>query len=62
VAKIILTTVLAKLKGKKTYIAAVGLAGLSVFQLSQGNVDGLQTLLQALAAAGLRDAVAKILD
>jgi hypothetical protein len=44
VAKLILTTVLAKLKGKKTYIAAAGLAGLGVYQLSIGDVAGLQTL------------------
>jgi hypothetical protein len=60
VAKLILTNVLTKLQGKKTYIAAVGLLGLGVFQLTQGDVTGVQTLLQAAVAAGLRDAVNKL--
>ena len=48
------------LSGYKTYIAAVGLVGLAVYQASQGDVQtAFQTFLAALAAVGLRHAVAK---
>lgn len=48
------------LSGYKTYIAAVGLAGLALYQLSQAQFElAMQSFLAALAAAGLRDAVAK---
>lgn len=48
------------LDGYKTYIAAAGLLGLSVFQFSTGQISfGLQTLFAALAAAGLRSAIAR---
>ena len=48
------------LNGYKTYVAAIGLGGLAVYQFSQGQIDtGVQSLLAALAAAGLRHAVAK---
>jgi hypothetical protein len=54
-------TFLDQLSGYKTYIAAIGLAGLAVYQFSQGQVDtGVQSVLAALAAAGLRHAVAKM--
>lgn len=44
--------------GKKTYLAAIGMAILGVVELSTGNVPlGLQTLLAAMAAAGLRGAI-----
>jgi hypothetical protein len=46
--------------GYKTYIAAIGLVGLAVYQFSQNQFDaGVQSLLAALAAAGLRHAVGK---
>ncbi|WP_162660701.1 hypothetical protein [Tuwongella immobilis] len=48
------------LSGYKTYIAALGLAGLALYQLSQAQFElAMQSFLAALAAAGLRDAVAK---
>jgi hypothetical protein len=50
--------ILNALNGYKTYIAAAGLFGLSIFQFSTGQVPaGVQTLLSALAAAGLRQAI-----
>ena len=61
VAKTLLSEVLNMdiLKGYKTYIAAVGLVGLAVWQFSQGQVElGVQSLLAALAAFGLRRALA----
>jgi hypothetical protein len=52
--------VLTLLSGYKTYIAAAGLAGLAVYQLSQGQFEpALQSVLGALTAVGLRHAVAK---
>ena len=49
------------LDGYKTYIAAAGLVGLSLFQFSTGQIPlGFQTLFSALAAAGLRNAIAKV--
>lgn len=48
------------LDGYKTYIAAFGLLGLAVYQATQGQYDqALQSVLGALAAAGLRNAIAK---
>lgn len=48
------------LSGYKTYIAAAGLLGLAVYQLSQGDLNGaLQNLLAALAAFGLRSAIGR---
>jgi hypothetical protein len=45
--------------GYKTYIAAIGLVGLSVYQASTGDFSqSFQTLMSALAAAGLRSAIA----
>jgi hypothetical protein len=47
------------LTGYKTYIAAAGLFGLSIYQASQGQYDqATQSILAALAAAGLRSAIA----
>ena len=47
------------LQGKKTYIAAAGLALLSVVSFIDGDtVKGMELALAALAAAGLRQAVA----
>lgn len=55
-----LQRVLILLSGSKTYIAAAGLAGLAVYQLSQGQLtEGAQTIGQALAAAGIRHAITK---
>lgn len=47
------------LTGYKTYLAAAGLFGLGVYQISQGNMEvGIQSLLAGLAAFGIRTAVA----
>ena len=52
--------ILSKIAGKKTYLAAVGLAVLGVAELCAGDVPlGLQTVLASLTAAGLRDAIAR---
>ncbi len=46
--------------GKKTYLIAMGLAVLGVAELFLGDVPlGMQTLLAAMAAAGLRGAIAQ---
>ncbi len=42
----------------KTYVAAIGLVGLTVYQLSVGDVSAaLQSLMAALAALGVRHAI-----
>jgi len=47
-------------EGYKTYSAAIGLLGLAVYQFSNDEVElGIQSLLAALAAFGLRDAIDK---
>jgi hypothetical protein len=52
--------ILSFLSGYKTYLAAAGLVGLGVYQLSQGQIDtAIQSFLGALTAVGLRHAVAK---
>lgn len=52
--------ILSLVNGYKTYIAAAGLMGLSMYQVSAGQYDqASQTFLAALAAAGLRSAIAK---
>lgn len=52
--------IIARLNGSKTYIAAAGLAGLAIYQLSQGQLtEGARTIGQALAAAGIRHAITK---
>jgi hypothetical protein len=49
------------LSGYKTYLSAAGLVGLAVYQISQGQIEsGAQSFLGALAAAGLRHAIAKL--
>lgn len=46
------------LDGWKTYLAALGLVGLAVYQFSQGQVElALQSFMAALAAFGLRQAI-----
>lgn len=46
--------------GWKTYLAAAGLVGLALYQLSQGDyAAAAQSLMAALAAAGLRHAIAR---
>lgn len=46
--------------GRKTYLAASGLLALAYYRLTQHDYDGAaQAVGQALAAAGLRHAVAK---
>lgn len=50
------------LQGWKTKIAAFGLLGLAVYQLSQGEIDkAMQSALAALAAFGLADKVDRVL-
>lgn len=52
--------ILAVIDGYKTYISAFCLLILGIFQITNGNVvAGIQTLLSAAAAAGLRHAVSK---
>ncbi len=47
-------------QGYKTYVAAAGLLGLALYQLSLGEFEGAaQAFLGALAAAGLRDAITR---
>jgi hypothetical protein len=44
--------------GWKTYIAAAGLFGLAVYQLSQGDSTAAwQSLMAAIAAFGIRTAI-----
>ena len=46
-------------KGYKTYIAALGLLGLAIYQASTNDyTEAFQSLMAALAAAGLRSAIA----
>lgn len=48
------------LQGRKTYLAAFGLAGLAFFQYSTGDLAGaVQSALGALTAFGLRSAIAQ---
>jgi hypothetical protein len=52
--------ILSAVNGYKTYLAAAGLAGLALYDLSAGNYAGAyQSAMAALAAAGLRHAIAK---
>jgi hypothetical protein len=49
------------LNGYKTYIAAVGLIGLAIYQVSTGQYNmAFQSILAGLAAAGLRSDMAKV--
>ena len=44
--------------GYKTYIAATGLIGLALYQVSMGQYDqAIQSFMAGLAAAGLRSAI-----
>ena len=46
--------------GWKTYLAAAGLVGLAIYQLSQGEIQAaIQSFLAALAALGIRHAVGR---
>ena len=46
------------LEGWKTYIAAAGLFGLGIYQITQGQIEaGLASLGQALGLFGLRRAI-----
>jgi hypothetical protein len=48
------------LSGYKTYVAGVGLFGLAIYQVSTGDYQtAMQSFLAALAAVGLRHAIAK---
>ena len=48
------------LDGYKTYIAAIGLWGLAIYQASTGHYnEAVQSFLAGLAALGLRNAIAK---
>lgn len=50
-----------RIDGLKTYLAAAGLAGLALYQLSVGEYEAAWTsLMAAAAAAGLRHALAKL--
>jgi hypothetical protein len=52
--------IVSKLDGYKTYIAAAGLIGLAVYQASEAQYQqAAQTIMAALAAAGLRSAISK---
>jgi hypothetical protein len=52
--------ILALFSGYKTYLAATGLLGLSVYQVSQGQYEmSYQSFMAALTAFGLRHAIAK---
>ena len=52
--------ILTLLDGYKTYIAAVGLIGLALYQATVGQYDqAIQSFLGALAALGLRSAISK---
>lgn len=54
--------VLKSLRGRKTYLAGTGLAGLALWHWSTGDVPGaVNNALQALVAFGLRDAISRIL-
>lgn len=48
------------LAGYRTYIAAVGLVGLGLYQLSQGQIEAaLESFAQALGLFGLRAAIGR---
>lgn len=55
-----LATLLTLLRGRKTYLSALGLFGLAAYQLSTGDYGtALQSVLAGLAAIGVRDAIAR---
>lgn len=48
------------LAGNKSYIAAIGLIGLGIYQLTQKDyVAGIQSFIAAFAAFGIRNAVGR---
>jgi hypothetical protein len=48
------------LAGSKSYIAAIGLIGLAIYQLTQKDyVAGIQSIMAAIAAFGIRNAVGR---
>ena len=48
------------LTGWKTYLTAIGLLGLAIYQFSTEQYEaGIQSLLAAAAASGLRNAIAQ---
>lgn len=48
------------LSGWKTYLAAAGLLGLAIYQVSQGDYEhAMQSFMASLAAVGLRHAIAR---
>lgn len=52
-------TLLNMLAGYKTYLSAIGLVGLGIYQLSTGDIPtGIQSILGAAAAASLKNAIA----
>jgi subtilisin len=52
--------ILGPLKGYRTYIAAIGLVALAIYHASVGELDkAIEVFLAALAAFGLRSAIAK---
>ena len=56
--KFIVAAFLSMLAGKKTYLVAIAMAVLGVVELFTGEVPlGLQTLLGAMTAVGLRGAI-----
>jgi len=57
----LLTYLLSKLDGKKTYLAALGTLGLGLYQLlmQKDIASALQSFTTALGLAGLRQAIAK---
>ena len=56
----LLTGLATKTDGGKTYLAAAGLFGLALWQVSSGNYEpAIQSFLGGLAALGVRHAVSK---
>ena len=52
---------LGKLDGYKTYLGAIGLLALAIFQFATGNIPmGFHSLFLAITSSGLRAAIAKI--
>jgi uncharacterized membrane protein YiaA len=49
------------LEGYKTYIAALGLVCLGIYQLTQGETEsGIKTIAQGLGLLGLRSAISGV--
>jgi subtilisin len=59
IARLLFRLLQTRLSGYRTYIAAVGLLGLAVYQFTEGEVDkATQSILAALGMFGLRSAIA----